>query len=515
MFEIANLRLRELFKSHAVSISFLVFIIAFCYGYEIFNFNLTIDEEVHSDYVGWIATWNAQGRWGMGLLSALVMPSTVVPTVSILIGLCLTLLAFYMILKDAFRLDEMAATFVAALSITVPTLAFIFTFSTIAYGIGIGFAVLTAAYFLIRAGGWHQLAAAVALAGFAIGIYQTFVMVVFLVAGLALWAQIEREGVKSIQSTLGKASVFIFGAVSFYAVVDVLSRKILSITIGYVGGFVDFGSFLESPWQYFLASIGRTFNMVALSSDHFGLTSPWLSIAVVLALLIVVFKKRAQSSLIVTVSLGMLIGLAWLLCIFADAVSAGGAPLRSVIYLPVVVGITLAAGYSRAGRLSVLLSAVVILAIVGNSVISNHLFASSANAERLDEFLSNEIVREVKILRPDASDYDVLKLEVVGKRSWPVSRVMFKRETFGASFFEWSGGNRYRIAAYLRTKGLMVRAASEEERVRVWEDAQEMPCWPTPGWVQIQEGILVVKLSDYTPSQKETLCSSGVSYACD
>ncbi|MCL6479815.1 MAG: glucosyltransferase domain-containing protein [Peptococcaceae bacterium] len=510
MFEITYSRLNELFKSHAIKILFLVLIIALCYGYEIFNFNMTIDEEIHSDYVGWIAGWNSQGRWGMGLLSVLLMPSTVVPTVSVLIGLCLTLLAFYVILKDAFRLDEMAATFVAALSITIPTLSFTFTFSTIAYGIGIGFAALAIAFFLIRVGGWLRLAAASALAGFSIGIYQTFVVVVLLVAGLAIWAQIEREGVKYIQNAVVKSSVFILGAIVVYAIVDILSRKFLSIDLRYVSEFVNFGSFLQSPWHHFLTSISRTVNVIALSSNRFGLTSPWLSIAVLFALFVIVFNKRTQSSLIKTIFLGLLIGSSWLICVLADAFSVKGAPLRSVIYIPLVAGLTLAAGYNRASQsLSVLLSTIIMLAIVGNSVVSNHLFASNAYAERLDGFLATEILREVKMLRP-STDYDLLKLEVVGKRSWPLSRVMSKKETFGASFFEWGDGNRYRIAAYLRTKGLVVVGASEEERVRVWKDAQEMPCWPKPGWVRIRDGVLVVKLSDYTPSQKKTLNSSGI-----
>jgi len=40
-----------------------------CYGYEIFNFNLTIDEELHLGYRNAIVDWIGEGRWGMYLLS--------------------------------------------------------------------------------------------------------------------------------------------------------------------------------------------------------------------------------------------------------------------------------------------------------------------------------------------------------------------------------------------------------------------------------------------------------------
>lgn len=41
----------------------------------------------------------------------------------------------------------------------------------------------------------------------------------------------------------------------------------------------------------------------------------------------------------------------------------------------------------------------------------------------------------------------------------------------------------------------------------------EMPCWSTPGWVQILDGVFVVKLSDYTPSLRRSLSLSGVAAA--
>lgn len=471
---------------------------------------MTIDEELHASYIGWIPGWNAQGRWGMGLLSAFVVPTSVVPTVSVLIGVCVTLIAIYLIMKDAFQLDDMAATLVAALAITVPTLSYTFTFSTIAYGVGIGFAVLAAAYFLILSGDWRRLLFASALAGFSIGIYQTFIVVILLVAVLTIWKQVNLEGFESVRSAIVKSTLFVFGAVAIYSIVDLVSRKLLKISLQYVGGFINIISLTQSPWKNFVASINRTLDLLVLSSQHFGISSPWLSIAVLFAILIVVFYKLKSRSVSHKILLSLIIVLAWFLCILADVISVGGAPTRSVIYLPVVVGLTVAAGYSRGGKSStLLLSLIVILSIVGNSVISNHLFASNAYAERLDNFLATEILQEIKQIRPDTSDSNVLRLEVIGKQSWPASNVMTKSETFGASFFEWDDGNRYRVAAYLRTWGINVVGATDEDRAKVFTDVQKMPSWPTPGWVQIRDGVLVVKLSNYTPSQKSSMLLNG------
>ncbi|MCL2336168.1 MAG: glucosyltransferase domain-containing protein [Firmicutes bacterium] len=502
MFDVIYYKLQQLFKSQTTKIAVLIFVIALCYGYEFFNLNLTIDEELNIGSIGAISGWVAQARWGMWILGALVMPATVVPTVSVLVGVCFTLLAVYFIIMDAFQLDDVAATFVAALVITIPSYCFIFTFSTIAYGIGVGFATLSIAYFLVRSGGWYQVAIAAMLAGFSIGIYQSFIIVIFLIACLIIWIQIELGETKFIQYALIKPSVLFFGGIVVYILVDKILRAVLGIELDYVGQFINFGSFFQSPWQYLLASIKRIVDLVGLSSDIFGLHSFWLIVAMFLALFILIFKSQKQNSLKKNIVLALFILLAWVVCVFADAVSIGSAPIRAFIYLPVVIGFTLAAGYCRAGKsLSFLLSVIVILAIVSNSVISNHLFASNAYAAKQDAVLATEIIQEVGRLQPDLLSNNTLKLELVGEHGWPVTSVMTKSETFGASFFEWDGGNRYRVAAYLRTWGLNTVVVGNEERLKIRKYAQEMHCWPTPGWVSIHNGILIVKLSDYTPFQ--------------
>ena len=44
------------------------------YGFELFNLNLTIDEEIHA-FASQDTMWIAQGRWGMFVLNRLLIPS--------------------------------------------------------------------------------------------------------------------------------------------------------------------------------------------------------------------------------------------------------------------------------------------------------------------------------------------------------------------------------------------------------------------------------------------------------
>src|SRR5215471_8027547 len=44
------------------------------YGYELFNFSLSIDEELHTFGSDWPLSWLQQGRWGMAILSRSLPP---------------------------------------------------------------------------------------------------------------------------------------------------------------------------------------------------------------------------------------------------------------------------------------------------------------------------------------------------------------------------------------------------------------------------------------------------------
>ena len=81
------LRLNNATNSEVHYYFILAAVIFLSYGYEIFNFNLTIDEEIHAGHGGQWLTWIAQGRWGMGAINNLLVPNPVVPVTSLFVGL--------------------------------------------------------------------------------------------------------------------------------------------------------------------------------------------------------------------------------------------------------------------------------------------------------------------------------------------------------------------------------------------------------------------------------------------
>ena len=84
----------------------------FFHGYEIFNFTLSIDEEVNLGGED-LFTYLQHGRWGLALRVLLLMPDTTVPIAAIATGLALYGTAFVFLIRQ-YRIQHWGAVAVAA-----------------------------------------------------------------------------------------------------------------------------------------------------------------------------------------------------------------------------------------------------------------------------------------------------------------------------------------------------------------------------------------------------------------
>jgi hypothetical protein len=498
------------FDKPLIPFNFFLSIILLAYGYEIFGFHLTIDEELHADYIGAIAGWSSQGRWGMSILSAF-MPSSVVPVVSPMFGIGLSTFSWWFILTNVFRIGRLEAVFAVGLAVSLPILTFTFTFTTLAYGIGIGNVCLAIFAFHLKKGKLRGLIISSFAGAFAVSIYQTFLFAIFAI----YLFEVYRSEPISLVRTSRSFVLSLLGVLSIYVSIDWLVRLALNTNLEYVGGFVDIRGLLNHPVERFLSALMNVLDVYVLPAKKFGLHSPWLQVAMLLSLL-VCFRQALTSSWRVSfIRLGAILGII-LIPVFADAVSSGGAPLRSGIYFPILT--FLLVGFSIAASSPVLRIAVIFsigAAILGNSAINNRLFSASDFAYQLDKTLAHDIFLEVsKFPSYTLANVQPMKVVLVGSKAWPETKLMPKSETFGASFFEWDGGNRYRVATFLRLSGLYVVAATPEESAKVTHTAASMPVWPNPGWVVLDQGMLILKFGDYTWAQELALCRSGVTSMC-
>lgn len=485
------------------------------YGYEIFNFNLTIDEEIHAINSGKWNEWITQGRWGMALLNYVLLPNPITPVVSMFLGVIGTVLGLMFFIKDSFKISRQDVIGITALAITTPTLAFTFTFSTLAYGAGCAFLAISISNSLIYRGAWLGDLLACLLAAFAISIYQTFVFVLVMFVLVHVW-RAHAESNSSNITIYKHLAIYVFGSLLIYFLFNLLALKVASLDIKYVGQFIDLKGFIQNPLQKSLASAERVLDVLRLHPGLFGIRSVWLSVVLLVSITFSFAYPLLNKDYYKLLHAIAILVAVLIIIVFADAIAPGGAPLRSVIYIPVAIAIIVGVAFGIIGVIGRrVLMTLFLLTIVGNSMINNHLFASSTSTEFRDKMLAQMIIDEVRKLDPAKADYTVIKVEVIGTRMWPVTGIQSKTNTFGASFFEWDGGNRYRIAAYLKLNGLAAIGATEEERVRAYVKQKTMPPWPYAGWIALSEDVLILKFGDYSVPQKASLCSQGVAELCN
>lgn len=477
------------------------------YGYEIFSFHLTMDEEVFGELrnIPYAERWIDQGRWAMALLTVLT-PSPVVPVVSGGIGILLSGTAWWLLSKYRLGMSDWASAIAAALGGTIPVLAFIFSFSTIALGVGVGNMLIVAFAWAIASDKWVVRAVAPIAGATAIGIYDTFAIAIAAL-GLALVAR--RATVMSVGLAIGAVSVSLL----LSRVLGLLTSWATGVKLGgYAGNYLDLEGLFSDPVGRLAAAARNVNSVVRLSDERFGLHSPWLAIAIgtILAVSIVSVLLRREPWARKSLRTAAVVCVA-LLPFGAEALAASSVPLRSQLYLPIVVIILAAIAFpailalpARLGRFAqVAMAALVVLAIVGNATISNRLFASAEMNYDLDRALAFSIGQSKDILS-DGDNTTNVPLVVSGKHAWPDSALTPTRETLGASFFEIGGGSQSRIAAFLRSQGVQVGEPTPQQSVMAWTFLDEMPDYPNPGWIRMEEGVLLVKFGDRTPANEFT-----------
>lgn len=475
----------------------LIFALAMAYGYEVFSFHLTLDEENFGEFssAGYAQTWLAQGRWSMAALTLLI-PSPVVPVVSTLLGVALTGLAFWFLCRRYFEMEPWAAMLTAALGATLPTLAFMFSFSTIAYGIGVGNLLLVAYYAGISSSKWLARAGGIVALACAVGIYDSF-----LVAGAALAVALicRRPRWPTIGGAL--ASVGLAYALSKVGA-NVIQRLRGVASDSYTSQFLDISGFFSDPAGRTRQAVTSVLEVVTLSSERFGLHSPWLAVALLaLVALALLGAVRVSGAVKKTITICAVVALL-LMPVGVEAAASTPLLLRTQIYLPVVVvvlgGLAAAGMRFRTPRRKSIVGAVaggaIVLAIVGQATISNRLFGASEMAYAQDQNLAFLIGMEKERLVGRGVTENI-PIVISGTHAWPEALLVPDRETLGVSFFAGRGGLeslQYRDAAFLRSQGVAVRMATgdEAEGTDILLDA--MPSYPASGWVAYQGGVLLI-----------------------
>jgi len=474
--------------------------VAFCmFGYEIFNFSLSIDEEIMGyNLEPWLA-WIAQGRWGMGLIVA-AMPNGIssMPFIATL-GFALCLAYSAVELCSLFELSERASVVFICLFVSNPIWPHIAEFNTFSIGLGFGFVALLWALRLYKRGGLPSLALAVLLVAFSTAVYQAFL--VFFATAVLLWLAAElKTGKRSfswreLAGALFLLALTLLASAAAYKGLDWGVKRLLHVESAYVDGYIRLSEMVSSSkaifQRIFELSFGRS--NIYLGTGIASLCLVWLGAAVgLLSLLRNPFAQGLKLSVLALLAL---------VSVFALVIaSAGGIPARALLSIPLLfalLGVLAAVGLPWKRPVNLLLG----VTLFGNVFISVALFYSDHLVRTRDEFLALALQNRISELEAVQS-LPTLPFIAIGE--WRHEQVGPAREVevFGSSFFAHDGENAHRIACYLRLLGERRLVAYSVLNGPDSKDvALHAPTWPAPGSVLFKNGYLYVKFSGPTYAQ--------------
>jgi|GEM_PF-1330960 len=491
-------------------------IVIAAYGYELFNLNLTIDEEVHANS-SQALSWIEQGRWGMYLLNSYLLPQPVIPFVPLFTALVFHFLSILLLMSSwqvTSKLDRLIA---GGLALSFPGMAYMYTFSSINYGVGIGLFLVALSLFVYARADGRGKYYAIFPAALSLSIYQGFAValaVAFLVHFIADEMNSGRRNV-SFKNLLTIFLIGIFSASAYY-LVQKMFLLFTATSIGYVDTFFDIGYLLDHFSEVARNVVRTAIQVYSGASSVYGVDIPFLAIITPLAILC--FYMRLRLCALSFPSKCLLLCLFMLLVILpflAGFLTKGHLAMRFLVALPIFLAGLLVLALterSKGGRLLIgTLAAVCVFQFV---VTTNTLFSSSALALEADRVLATRLMERIAEAKSLSTSRDVRYLEVVGYVQRPPTRLVLKSETFGASFFEWDQGNIYRILMFMNTLGFYdLQAMPGEERGGVMSAAEEMPAWPDKGSVKVIGDTVVVKFGTYSEVQVNQICSAGLNSA--
>lgn len=493
------------------SLKMILFVGLFVYGFELFNFNFSIDEEIHSLRQSSVAEWLAQGRWGMAILN-LIIPYTVIPVISLLIGI-FTIGSSMLITTTAINGKFTIASFLAScLAFVFPTLIFILSFSTISYGIGFGFLAASVGSLLFDK---RRYLWSIILFGFAISIYQSFTFLIITILSF----QILNDHLKATKKPypLLSLTLVLLGGLTFYYLVQKLSILFSGLEITYLSNFLSLGSLIKEPLKVIKSTLKDVLDIYFGKSDLYFTYSFALAATVFMSFFIIVNRIIRSRSSALTKSLMFFIFLTALLSPFIMHLLNGGfMPVRSMVSVPFAMGLLFLVAYKYSGKvMRMLLVVFASFATVHLTVATVRWQLSGHLALQNDRNLAEQIIIKANHLIAQ-SNTPVKYFEVVGYNTIKESLLIKKKDTIGASFFEWDGGNPYRILAFLELYGMPdLDVASIENRSMLLSETKTMPSWPQDGSIAVINETIILKFGDYSVTQRHILCNVNDEILCN
>jgi hypothetical protein len=501
--------------SSPLSVGIMLASFACFYAIELTTLPLSIDDELAAGRID-PTVWVAQGRWTTYVVEALLMPTPVLPFVPIAVfGLCLVLSYLFVLKVVRCNPDAPVALLTFPLFAAFPTWSFITEFQANTPAIGIGVLAICIAldHFkpilnnrLLEGRAGFSFAASIIVTSLciavAIGAYQTLFLF-FVVLGFAsiIINAIDDSEISSWSALRSMIILtFVVGlGIGFYSIIIAVFRVGLGVEISYIDNFLNFPLLLDQPAAVLLFTLESARMVYFGSSDVYGLSAWSFGMLIFVSFLAILFTPKLRKRRALRIVL-ILMNAVMLLTPFAFNLITGGVlPIRSLLGVPPAIWacayLAITAPVAWLSRTSLMLAAFSIFQVLASVYLQQ---TKSILVRQHDAATANAIYQKIAEAQPRWERSTIYPIAVYG--GWPFDSPYKKvvTSTAGASFFEWGGGNPYRIVSFMKLLGYGNITVAPDS----WLDdaardvARAMPVWPASGSVKSVGEFTIIKLGD-------------------
>ncbi|MEI7896512.1 MAG: glucosyltransferase domain-containing protein [bacterium] len=500
---------KEYLKINRAIIIFSILLAFLSFGYELFNFTLSIDEEIESfQSASQSYVYIVVGRWGLYFLNQLIIPHGIMPylpTLIALFGIVGTSVLFVSTLKDGLT----AKLIFSVIFITHPIHSYYLAFNTsgLYYSIGMMLIALSYLSFITavetRTSGFKYYFLSIILLGLALSLYQALLAFFLVLIVFYLFNSVFQSAVLNLRLIViiisGLFAVTILSFL-FYKIGDnatryfVLEPRHLNQK-AYLDNFIGWGNMslnqifknMTQATKEYLTGTGGIGSEVGISLKM-----------VMITMSVIVYFIFTKGSGKIKQLLSVLLLVFLILSPFAVMYINGTVlPARALMSLPLMIAILWLFTFRHAGNILRNIIVVAVFAIfINNTFINTRMFYATYVSWQADRDMANRIIERIYSLDPPVVNGRI-KVVFVGNYQHPSNELFYRSDVHGASFFMWDNGNPGRINALFRTIGINeLCIVPLNKMAHVANAISLMPSWPSVGSVSLFEDIVVVKFSN-------------------
>jgi hypothetical protein len=484
--------------------SFLFAVIA--YGYELFNFSLSIDEE---GYLFKNATeemhWIRLGRWGTYLINIALFPHSLLPFLPTLISICCIAFASVLFVNSE-EGDLQSKIIFSLIFISYPLHSYYIAFSTLSASLGIGVVLSVLGFLLVKESLKDStqkiiliLAAIVALT-ISMSTYQGIFPVFLILILTHLFLKLLNDPDAKVKDLLRCLIRFLIVFVSAYILYFIADRifKFALLDPSYKQNPQYFDHFIgwgNQPIKKVILNLINYTKGYLWGDIFYGMNSIRSIFFLIPILLFVIFKKvKSIQNRIFSL---LLLGLLLLTPFFVMYLIGSNLPPRSLEALPFLMAIIwwLVSQNVRVG-LRMFFLVVAIMIFVNNTFHTTRLFHTANVTWQADRVMAGRIIERVYHLDLP-TEMEKIPIAFVGSFRYEENELFIKtRDVFGASYFEWNRGQGC-IRNLYKSMGINEIKLVPAHIIHGYsETIDTMEAWPNKNSIILKDDIVIVKLNE-------------------